>query len=331
MRSIPHNSSFPRLIQSEFIAPNCTIIGDVETGENSSIFFGANLRGDTCSIKLGKRSIIQDNSVVLSSDPNIKSVNIGDNVTIGNNCHLDGVELRNNCIIGNGVTIHSGSIVEKGAFVAPGSVVPKNSMILKNQIWVGSPAQYLRDVTPEESENIAENHSELIELSSVLVDETEKSQQEILRDYYTKIDEDELPEKDKKHIYRNLVSYDMDVNEDEFGMEGMNEGFNDIRNEGTYRYNIMKTLNEEGFNQKFEQDLRDFPDYFKIYNENYKRYDEINRRADNITPGDQGDSMEVNKLYPERPGAMRSWVSKWDADFNITFKNTGSKVEANNK
>lgn len=128
-----------------------------------------------------------------------------------------------------------------------------------------------------------------------------------------------------------MVSYTVAQNTDEFGIEAMNEGYHDVFEEGLFKHNIHKLLKDGGMDAKFEQDLSKYPDYFKIYSENYKRYDEINKNAENIAPGEFRDIFEVTKIKPERPGAMRSWVSKWDADYNTTFKGLGPKVESNNK
>lgn len=209
--------------------------------------------------------------------------------------------------------------------------MPKNTVVPKNQVWVGQPAKYLRNILPEEKENVAENLSELIELSSVLVEETEKSQQDLILDNYYFQDSAKLSVDEKKHLYENMLAYSVDKNADDFGIEGIGEGYGDIEEEGLYRHNLYKVFKDESFDMKFHQDFRNYPDYFRIYNENFKRYDEINRRSENIAPGEMRDVFEIDKLKPERPGAMRAWVSKWDPDFNITFKNVGSKVESNNK
>eukprot|EP00340_Litonotus_pictus_P000372 CAMPEP_0170529554 /NCGR_PEP_ID=MMETSP0209-20121228/24924_1 /TAXON_ID=665100 ORGANISM="Litonotus pictus, Strain P1" /NCGR_SAMPLE_ID=MMETSP0209 /ASSEMBLY_ACC=CAM_ASM_000301 /LENGTH=128 /DNA_ID=CAMNT_0010821655 /DNA_START=754 /DNA_END=1140 /DNA_ORIENTATION=+ len=127
-----------------------------------------------------------------------------------------------------------------------------------------------------------------------------------------------------------MVSYAVESNFDEFGLEATTEGFNDIEEEGMYKHNIYKSLRKDSLDNRFEQNLRNYPDYFKIYNENYKRYDEINKNEENIAPGEMRDLFEVTKLRPDRAGAMRAWVNKWDPDYNITFKGTGGKTESKN-
>lgn len=141
MRCVPSSkTTFPRLLQSEWIAPNATIIGSVETGKYSSIYHGAVLRGDTCKISIGKGSIIQDNTVLhntsLQSDPNAE-IQIGNNVIIGVNVKIHPSIIEDNAFIGNGATIHEGCKVESGAMVAagavlrPGTVVPANQVLTK--------------------------------------------------------------------------------------------------------------------------------------------------------------------------------------------------------
>lgn len=330
MRSLPYNNKFPKLLESNFIAPNSSIIGEVLTKKLSSIYFGAVLRGDNCTIKIGKNSVIQDNTIITSSNQNDKEVYIGDNVIIGNNCYIDGAKIQDNVFIGHNASIYPGTVIETGAFIAPGTVLVENSNIPKNQIWIGNPGKYLRDITSEEREHLLENHSEILELSSILVEETEKTQQEILADTYFQIDSNLLTPDEKSILYKNMVSFQVEENKDEFGLEASSEGYHEIDEQGLYRHNLYKILKEDNFDVKFEQDLRHYPDYFKIYSENYKRYDEILKRENNIYNEEPRNSFEVNRLKPERPGAMRAWVSKWDSDFNVTFKGVGSKVASNN-
>ena len=333
LRCVPYKNKFPRILESEFIAPNCTIIGDVTSGRESSFFFGVSIRGDTCRVNIGNNTVIQDNTQIYSSLPGdlINKVEIGSNVIIGTNCVIDSAIVKNDAVIGNGSMLHSGVIVESGALVAPGSVVSKNTVVDKNQIWVGNPAKYLRDITPEERQNIKENINELNELAAVLVEETEKTPLEVISNIHSRHDKYYLHPTVRDQMYKNLISYNGEEAYDELGIETTNEGYHDLKEEGQIKYNIYKTLRDETFDNRYDQDLRHYPDYFKIYSENFKRYDEINRRAENIAPGDISGIFEVDRLRPERPEALRAWQSKWDPDYNITFKTVGSKVDSNSK
>lgn len=326
-RCLPAKNKFPKLLESELIAPNCTVIGDVTTGRKSSFYFGVIVNAENCKIKVGKNTIVQDNTIILSSKGN--EVTIGDNVTIGTNCYIDGATIGDNAVIGNGASIYSGAIIESNAFIAPGSVIGANVTVNKNQIWVGNPAKYLRDVLPEEKENIAENLSELSELSGIIVDETEKTQQDLISDEYLSGDMQLLDIQQQEYLYKNLVSYHTKDNYDELGIEAQTEGYGDINDEGMIKTNFHNNL-DKYLHTKYEQDLSNYPDYFKIYNENYKKYDDIEKNAENIGPGEYREIFETSNLRPERPGALRAWTSKWDPDYNVTYKGVGSRTEGNN-
>lgn len=330
LRSVPSGKNFPKLLQSQFIAPNCTIIGDVTTGHKSSLFFGVVIRGENCSVKIGSNTVIQDNTQILNNSSEKIDIVIGHNVTIGANCYIDGASIGDNVVIGNGASIYRGAIIENNSFIAAGAVVAPGTKVPKNQLWVGNPAQYLRDIKPEEKDIIAENREELMELSDVLVEETEKNQHEIFTDKISTLVRNNMNQDELEYIEKNMVSYSAQIgHNDEMGVDAVNEGYDDIFDEGKDRSTYDRPAYSQ--NMKFEPDLRNYPDYFKIYNENYKRYEEINRNADKIAEGEPRDIFENNKLKPSRPGAMRAWVSKWDSDFNTTFKNTGSKVEQTSK
>lgn len=261
----------------------------------------------------------------MNSSKSHKEISIGKNTTIGANCYIDGSSIGDEVLVGNGAsiynsTIENGSVVAAGAVVAPGTVVPKN------QIWAGSPARYLRDIKPEEKESIAENRDELVELSGVLVEETEKSQHELFIDAVVHHNKMHYSDTDKEWLEQNMKSYNPYI-ADEHGLEADLEGYYNLPLESREH-----ELNDEslGYETKLEHDMRNYPDYFKIYRENYKKYDEINRNAENIARGDPADIWDTNPIKPQRPGAMRAWTSKWDSNFNKTFKMVGSRAESNN-
>ena len=126
-----------------------------------------------------------------------------------------------------------------------------------------------------------------------------------------------------------MVSFQTKFNYDEFGIEGTNEGYHDVFEEGLDKHNLYKYLRDENLDSRYEQDLSKYPDYFKIYNENYKKYEEINKNAERRDPGDVKDIFEIDQLRPQRSGAMRAWINKWDPDYNVSFRGVSSKVESN--
>jgi carbonic anhydrase/acetyltransferase-like protein (isoleucine patch superfamily) len=137
-----YQGRLPSVHPSAFIAPSADVIGDVEVGENASIWFGAVLRGDINRIVIGANSNVQDNAVVHLADeyPAI----IGSFVTIGHSAVVHACVIEDECLIGMGAIILDGavigarSIVGAGALVTPGTIIPPGSMVL------GSPAKVTR-------------------------------------------------------------------------------------------------------------------------------------------------------------------------------------------
>lgn len=151
---------FPRISEKAFVASGAAVIGDVEIGEDSGIWFGCVVRGDVNFVRVGKRTNVQDGTVIhvtRKTNPTI----IGDNVTIGHTALLHGCTLEDGCFIGMRATLMDGVVVESGAQVAAGALVTPNKRIPSGQLWAGSPAKYFRDLTEEEKKFIgisAENY-----------------------------------------------------------------------------------------------------------------------------------------------------------------------------
>ncbi len=151
---------FPRISPKAFVAAGAAVIGDVEIGDDSGVWFGSVVRGDVNFVRIGKRTNIQDGTVIhvtRKTNPTI----IGDNVTIGHSALLHGCTLEDGCFIGMRATLMDGVVVESGAQVAAGALVTPNKRVPKGQLWAGSPAKFFRDLTLEEQRFIdisAENY-----------------------------------------------------------------------------------------------------------------------------------------------------------------------------
>lgn len=162
--------------QADWVAPNATVVGDVSLGQGASLWHGVTVRGDTAAVEIGKNSIIQDRCQVGSQTRKAgDKVTIGDNVYVGANATLDACTLESFSYIGMGATVGRGSTVESFAVVASGAVVPEGATVPSGQIWAGSPARYLRDLTQEEKHLISEYHLEMQQLSQIYCEETEKT------------------------------------------------------------------------------------------------------------------------------------------------------------
>lgn len=148
----PYNSIMPKVDPTVFVAPGAHIIGDVEIGEESTIWFNAVLRGDEAPIKIGKRCSIQDNATchLYEGSP----LYVGDEVTVGHNVILHGCNVGNRSIVGMGSTILDGaeigeeSIIGANSLVSPGKKFPPRSLIL------GSPAKVVRELNDKDFELI---------------------------------------------------------------------------------------------------------------------------------------------------------------------------------
>ena len=152
----------PRINEDSFIAQNATIIGQVEILEGANIWFGAVLRGDVNTIKIGKFTNVQDNTVVHCDDdyPTI----IGDNVTIGHNSIIHGCIIEDNSLIGMGAIVLNGAKIGSNVIVGAGALVPSNKVIPDNSLVVGSPCKVIRELTNEEIESLkksAENYYQI--------------------------------------------------------------------------------------------------------------------------------------------------------------------------
>lgn len=140
----------PRIAPSAYIAPGAFVIGAVEIGENSSVWFNSVLRGDEEAIFIGKETNIQDNCT-LHGDEGIP-VRIGDRVTVGHNAVLHGCLVGSGAVVGMQSTLLNGSQVGEDSIIGAGSVVMPGTVIPPRSLALGNPARVVRELTPEEIE-----------------------------------------------------------------------------------------------------------------------------------------------------------------------------------
>jgi carbonic anhydrase/acetyltransferase-like protein (isoleucine patch superfamily) len=169
----------PQVPASTFVAPSASVIGDVEVGSKSSIWYGAVLRGDVNSIKVGSMTNIQDGSIVHVAKTNISGnvlpTTIGSNVTIGHNAILHACTVEDEAFVGMGATLLDGVTVEKGAMVAAGSLVTQKTTVPAGEIWAGNPAKFLRKLTAQETAFITKSAESYFESAKVHAEENAKS------------------------------------------------------------------------------------------------------------------------------------------------------------
>ncbi|HLD59465.1 MAG TPA: gamma carbonic anhydrase family protein [Candidatus Bilamarchaeaceae archaeon] len=145
----------PSIHETCFVAPSADIIGDVEIGENSSVWFNSTIRGDQSRILIGKNVSVQDNAVVHVA-PGYET-KISDDVVIGHNAIVHGCVIGRNCIIGMGSIILSGAEIGENCIIGAGSVITENKKIPKNSIVMGVPGKIVKEVTKEHIKRIKEN------------------------------------------------------------------------------------------------------------------------------------------------------------------------------
>lgn len=151
---LPHKGIEPKIDDSCFIAPSADIIGDVEIGEQSSVWFQVVIRGDVNYIRIGKRTNIQDGSVlhVTRNKPPMKGAPLilGDDITLGHRVTLHGCTLKNRILVGMGAVILDGAVIDDDSIVAAGALVTKDKVFPPKSLIQGSPAKVARELTPEE-------------------------------------------------------------------------------------------------------------------------------------------------------------------------------------
>mmetsp|Transcript_12877 Transcript_12877/g.14523 ORF Transcript_12877/g.14523 Transcript_12877/m.14523 type:complete len:288 (-) Transcript_12877:106-969(-) len=202
-----HRNKMPLLLRGSpkvdnnvaFIAPCSSLIGSVEIGEGSSVWYGAVLRADRCNmgcgrteeeyeqwksmdkedretldkgyddsggaggIFIGKETNIQDGCIITSNHDHTR---IGDHVTVGHCAQIHSAIVESNSLIGMGAILNKGSKVESMAFVAAGAVIGKNQVVKNGELWVGNPAKKLRDLSKTEKERLTYQANEYVKLAA---------------------------------------------------------------------------------------------------------------------------------------------------------------------
>ena len=143
----------PKFGNDNFLAENATIIGDVVTGDNCSIWFQVVIRGDVNSISIGNKVNIQD-GVVIHCTYKKAATKIGNNVSIGHNAIVHGCTIKDNVLIGMGAIIMDGCIIESNSIIGAGSVVLEGTHVETGYIYAGNPARKIKKLDYEKSSNL---------------------------------------------------------------------------------------------------------------------------------------------------------------------------------
>ena len=167
---LPHHGKTPRIHPTAFVAPTAVLIGDVEVGPESRIWFGAVLRGDdpTHGIRVGARTSIQDNCVIHVSarGPTI----IGDDVTVGHGAKFESCEIRRGALIGMNAVVLEGAVIGEESLVGALSVVPSGMVVPPRVVVAGVPAQVRKELSGTAAEWIRRSPGHYVELSRTYLD-----------------------------------------------------------------------------------------------------------------------------------------------------------------
>ena len=160
---IPYKGKTPKVDPSAFVAPTAVLIGDVAVGAESSIWFGAVLRGDNGPIRVGARTSVQDNCVIHVSERG-RTI-IGDDVTIGHCAVMEDCELKRYALIGSNAVILNGAVVGERTLIAAGSVVGERAEIPDSVVAAGAPAKVKKTLEGEAANWVAIGAEEYVKLS----------------------------------------------------------------------------------------------------------------------------------------------------------------------
>ena len=149
---IPMHGKTPKIHETAFIAPGCTIIGDVEIGAGSSIWYNCVVRADVYKIRIGERTNVQDGSVLHCDPPRPgdeegSPLIIGDDVLIGHMAMVHGCTIENRGFVGLGAIAMNKSVIGSDAMLGAGAMLTERRVMGERELWAGRPAKKLKDLT----------------------------------------------------------------------------------------------------------------------------------------------------------------------------------------
>ena len=151
----------PKFGQDCFLAENAVVVGDVEMGNQCSIWFNAVIRGDVHYIRMGNKVNVQDGAIIHGTYQK-SPTNIGNNVSIAHNAIVHGCTVKDNVLIGMGAIIMDDSIIESNCIIAAGAVITRGMIVESGSIYAGVPAKKVKDISEDlisgEIERIANSY-----------------------------------------------------------------------------------------------------------------------------------------------------------------------------
>lgn len=168
MMILPHHGKWPQIHETAFVAPSADLVGEVEIGEHSSVWFQVVIRGDVNRIRIGSRTNIQDHSMLHVTRPNIAGesagtalaakeagkagspLTIGDDVTVGHRVTLHGCTIGSRVLIGMGAIVMDDAVIGDDCIIGAGALVTKGAVVPNGSLVMGMPAKIARSLKPEE-------------------------------------------------------------------------------------------------------------------------------------------------------------------------------------
>lgn len=149
VKLFPYLDFYPKIHPSVFLASGAKIIGNVEIGENSSVWYNTVVRGDVHYIRIGNLTNIQDCSMLHVTNGKYP-LNIGNKVTVGHSVTLHGCTLHDLCLIGMGAVILDGAVIEERSMVAAGAVITPGFVVPEGKLVAGVPGKIIRNLNEDE-------------------------------------------------------------------------------------------------------------------------------------------------------------------------------------
>ena len=168
IKIFPYRGFYPQIGKNVFLASGVKIIGNVEIGNNSSVWYNSVIRGDVHYIKIGENTNIQDCSMLHVTNGKFP-LNIGNQVTIGHSVSLHGCSLQDLCLIGIGAIVLDGAVIESNSMVAAGALVKQNYVVPAGKLVAGIPARVIRDLTADEIKDIEAGANRYLEYTKITV------------------------------------------------------------------------------------------------------------------------------------------------------------------
>jgi carbonic anhydrase/acetyltransferase-like protein (isoleucine patch superfamily) len=159
---VPYHGRVPRIDPSAYVQDSAQVIGDVEIGAHSSVWFNVVIRGDVHQVRIGARTNIQDNSTIHVTGGQWATI-VGDDVTVGHGVILHGCRVADRCLIGIGAIVLDGVEIEADCLIAAGSLVAPGTRIPAGHLAKGSPAKVARPLRPDELTHLKQSAANYVE------------------------------------------------------------------------------------------------------------------------------------------------------------------------